>query len=508
MALFESMLILSLVAVLLMQVSRRLRIPYPTMLAMAGACVAALPWAPEIDIEPHLVLALFISPALLDAAYDTSPRELKRHWLPLLSLVVVAVLLTTAVVAWAGWAFAGLPVAAALTLGAIVAPPDAAASAAVLSQFSLPRRTLSVLQGESLLNDAVALLLFGLGVSWATTESPAWSHVAPLLLAAVPGGLIFGIVMGKVMVKLAVGLAGTLSSIIAQFATTFAVWIIAERLHLSPIIAIVAYAMTIARYAPSRQSARDRVHSYSVWEAVVFMLNVFAFLLMGLQARSILSRLKDGELQHALLFAGLVLALVILVRLLWIAIYREAVKRWQPVPPASHTLLVSWCGMRGLVTLATAFALPANFPGRDIIVLSAFGVVLGTLVIQGLTLRPLIRWLNIAPDGSLTAEISSARTELFRTALQSLAEETGPTAEAVKAEYAAGEGRARNVDNPQEKTEHDRLRLRAIQAQRRELAEMRRQGRVEDDVFHVLEEELDWSELSAAPPGYFQHLST
>ena len=148
MALFESMLLLVLAAIFLLQVSRHLSIPYPTMLAMAGVAVAALPWAPDIAIDPQLALALFIAPALLDAAYDLPPRELRRYWLPLVALAAIAVLLTTAAVAWAAMALAGLPLAAAIVLGAIVAPPDAAASAAVLSRLALPRRTVKYSEGR------------------------------------------------------------------------------------------------------------------------------------------------------------------------------------------------------------------------------------------------------------------------------------------------------------------------------------------------------------------------
>jgi CPA1 family monovalent cation:H+ antiporter len=170
MALFESLLALLLVSILLLKISGHIGVPYPTMLAFAGACVAALPWAPNIEMEPRLALALFISPALLDAAYDLPPRELRRDWLPLTWLALIAVILTTAAVAWVGWAWEGMPLAAAIALGAIVAPPDAAAAAAVLTQFPLPRRTMAILQGESLLNDATALLIFTAAVAIATHQ--------------------------------------------------------------------------------------------------------------------------------------------------------------------------------------------------------------------------------------------------------------------------------------------------------------------------------------------------
>jgi Na+/H+ antiporter len=512
MTLFESLLALMIVAVVLLQVSRRLGTPYPAMLALAGALVAALPWAPNLVIEPRLALVLFIAPVLLDAAYDTAPRELRRYWLPLVSLVLVAVVLTAASVAWAGWVLAGLPIAAAIALGAIVAPPDAAAAKAVLNQFSVPRRTLSILQGESLLNDAVALLIFGAAVSAASSQHSSFARSAPGLLIAIPGGVLAGFLLAKLYLLLRPLVASTTSTSIVEFGATFGVWLIADHLHLSPIITIVAYAMTVATYAPARQNARDRVFSYSVWEAAVFTLNVLAFLLMGMQARMILSHLAGSELWRALTFAIVVLVIVILVRLIWVMIYVALVRWLRPpsvaVPTKSMGLLVSWCGMRGLVTLATAFALPQGFPGRDVIVLSAFTVVLGTLVIQGLTIKPLIKLLRIKPDESLDQEISMARTAMIEAAIEMLGKEQSQTANTVRLEFEDAKSTARDSSRPQAETEHDRLRMKAIAEERRVLAEWRGEGRIDDDAFHRLEEELDWAELNAAPPGHFELLST
>src|SRR5271168_5144645 len=235
MPLFEITLALLAIAVVLLQAAKRLRLPYPAMLALAGGCVAALPFAPHLSIEPRLALALFVAPAVMDTAFDMPPREMLRIWLPLTSLAVALVLVTTAAVAWVGFAIAGLPLAAAVALGAIVSPPDAAAAAAVLREFNLPRRTMAVLQGESLLNDAVALLAFGLAVSAAASPGSAWSAVLPRLVFAVPGGALLGAATAFVGMRVARKVAGTLSSIVVQFLLTFGTWILAEHLALSPI---------------------------------------------------------------------------------------------------------------------------------------------------------------------------------------------------------------------------------------------------------------------------------
>ena len=508
MTLFESTLILLAVAVVLLGAARRLGVPYPAMLALAGGCAAALPWAPRVDIEPRLALALFVAPAVLDAAFDMPPRELLRNWVPLTSLAVMLVLVTTVAVAWAGWAIAGLPLAAAAALGAIVAPPDAAAAAAVLRQFDLPRRALGVLQGESLLNDAVALLVFGAAVSAAASHDGAWSRSLPLLLVAVPGGALLGALVGALAVRLAFKVADSLSVIVVQFLLTFSTWILADRLGLSSIMAVVVLAMVAARYVPTRTSAHDRMTANTVWAMVVFVLNVLAFLLMGLQARVILSQLEGDALWHALGFAAIVLAVVIAVRFVWVMGYgsvarllRSIFRPGAPALPVASTrlrVLVSWCGMRGLVTLATALALPPQFPGRDLIGVSAFTVVLGTLIIQGFTIRPLIEWLHIAPDHSLDDEVTRARTAMLDAALSTLAGHAGEAAAAVRAEYGAARAAAFASADPQ--TAHDKLRLIAIAAQRRVIAEWRREGRMGDDTYHRLEEELDRAELNAALP--------
>jgi NhaP-type Na+/H+ or K+/H+ antiporter len=301
-------------------------------------------------------------------------------------------------------------------------------------------------------------------------------------------------------------LAGTLSLVIAQFLIAYGTWILAERLQLSPIVAEVALAAVIAHYMPSRTSARDRVNSYAVWATVVFVLNVLAFLLMGLQARDILNQLPSDALTHALGFAGIVLGIVIGVRFAYVMAYGFVLRTFRPffekllhsrAPSARIGVLTSWCGMRGLVTLATALALPQEFPSRDVIVLSAFMVVLGTLIVQGFTIRPLIALLRIAPDDSLDADVGQTRNAMLDAALKELAEIPGPGAAALRAEYGAA--RAASVGRAQPDTEYDNIRRRAIAAERRLLAEWRRRGRIQDDAYHLLEDELDRAELHVAP---------
>jgi Na+/H+ antiporter len=506
MSLFESTLALLAIAVVLMQWARRLRVPYPALLALAGGCVAALPFAPQIHIQPQLALALFVAPAVMDTAFDIPPRELLRNWLPLVSLAVVLVLLTASAVAFVGIRYAHLPVAAALALGGIVAPPDAAAASAMLREFDLPRRMMGVLQGESLLNDAVALLVFGIAVSAAAAPGDPWGHVVPRLAIAVPAGVLFGIAVGFFTRYTFSRLGETLSYVLMQFLVTYGTWLAADRLGLSPIMAVVALAAVAARYAPARTSARGRVNTNAVWSIVVFVLNVLAFLLMGLQARLILAELQGETLRADLQFAGLVLGVVIAVRFAWVMTYGLLLRRFRrffetkvlgmPIPEARIGVLVSWCGMRGIVTLATAFALPQQFPRRDLIVLSAFAVVIGTLVIQGFTIRPLIALLRIEPDRSGDEEISATRRGMLDAALADLDGVSEEGVELLRAELTAERDASNSRSQPV--TSYDRTRLLAVAAARRFLIERRQQGQIFDDTYHRLEDELDRVELHAA----------
>ncbi len=400
---------------------------------------------------------------------------------------------------------AGLPLAAAVALGAIVAPPDAAAATAMLDRFTLPRQTYVILKGESLLNDAVALLIFSAAVAAAASPTFFAGALAELALA-VPGGLILGYLLGRLYMVVGLRLAGTLGGTLLEFVATFGTWI--KRLHLSAILAIVVYAMVIARYMPERQTARHRIHSYSVWEAAVFLLNVLAFLLMGLQARQIVLDLDPGRLDFAISFAAMVFVTVIVVRLAWVLFYNRVInflaargRTTQAVPTFATSLLAGWCGMRGLVTLATALALPIDFPDRDIILLSALAVVLGTLIVQGLTLGPLIRFLKFDPDTSLDRDLARARVTLIDAALAELAGGEDKSTRILRDVYTSEREIAADGKHPREVSRLDKQRRNVIVAKRRRLAAMRRAGEIDDDVFHMLEQELDWAELAALPPG-------
>src|SRR5262249_22997703 len=291
---FEWIIGLLLGAVALSALARKAKVPYPTFLAAGGALLAFVPASPSWTLEPQLALALFVAPVLLDAAFDTSLRDLRNNWIPVSTLVVVAVGFTTAVVAVvAHRMIADMPWAAAIALGAIVAPPDAAAATAILRQVNLPYRMLKILEGESLLNDASALLIYRVAIGAVAAQHLSWGQFAPLVVVTLAGSLAFGYLSARLWMLVTRRVSDVPSAIIMQFAGTFTVWIVAEHISLSGILTIVAYAFTISRAAPARTPARLRVPSYAVWETAVFILNVLAFILIGMQLGPIWTRLDD-----------------------------------------------------------------------------------------------------------------------------------------------------------------------------------------------------------------------
>lgn len=513
MEIFEITIGLLLVAALLSSLADRIAVPYPAMLALAGVGMAFLPGVPELSLDPELVLTLFVAPVLLDASYDASPRDLRENLGSVIRLAVLAVVLTVAAVAVVTrWVMPDISLAAAIALGAIVAPPDASAATAVLRRLRPPHRLMVILEGESLFNDASALLIYRLAVGAVAAGSFSLLGSAPMLLLAAFGSVVFGWAAARVIMPLNRRLFPDMAiNVLFQFLSTFFVWIVAEALHLSPIITVVIYGMVLGQNVSRRLGARPRIASYAVWEVAVFVLNAFAFLLIGLQLRAVLGRL-DGNFEGTAVLAAAVCATVVGARLLWVMSY-NAVLRWKdrrfgtPVVrgrpllrvTVGSGLVVSWAGMRGIVTLATALALPAGFPHRDTMVFTAVCVVLVTLCLQGLTLGPLLTWLGLSDDGPVEAEVALARRESAGAALKALEMEDDSKDKALlMREYRARQS-FEGQEPPSQPTSSSVLQTRAVSASRDRLEELRRNGTIGDNAYHLIEEELDLLELTADP---------
>src|SRR5688572_22610835 len=320
MQVFEVVIALLLAGAALAALARRFGAPYPALVALAGAALALVPGLPTVVLDPELALALFVAPVLVDAAFDSSPRDMRANWRVIASLALGAVALTVAVVAVVTrWLVPAMPWAAAIALGAIVAPPDAAAATAVLKQLRPPHRLLVILEGESLFNDASALLIYRLavGAALAGTLSPA--GVFPVLFVVTVGSVVLGFVLSRVMLLLTARMHDVVIAVSVQFCGTFAVWMLAERLHLSGILTVVVFAMATARRAAELIPARVRIPSYAVWDFAVFVLNVLAFILVGFQLKAILGRIDSRTLLAYSGIAAAVCVATILARIAWVS---------------------------------------------------------------------------------------------------------------------------------------------------------------------------------------------
>ncbi len=503
MLLFEWVVAILFGAVILTGVARSIGVPYPSSLALGGAALALVPGAPHLVLEPDLALVLFVAPVLVDAAYDTSLRDLRANWLPVAGLVLGAVGLNTAVVAIvAHFLVPGIPWAAAIALGAVVAPPDITAASPVLRQLKVPHRLLTILEGEGLFNDAMALLILRLATSAALAGTFSPLEIVPTFLLGVAGSLVAGPVLGWLFVRYGQRVNDVASAIVLQFVGAFGVWLLAERLGLSGVLTVVGFGLTIGRLAPGRTPARQRLPTYAVWGTAVFVLNVVAFVLIGLQIGPLVTDLAPDQLGRFATVAGAVVATVFLVRFGWVMGYVVIARllRRDGAPETSFRpgLLVSWCGMRGVVTLAAAFSLPGEFPHRDLVLVAAFSVVLGTLAIQGLSLRWLLGWLHLEDDDPVAHEVGRARRLVLEAALQGLGDARSAAAGALRQEYEALLDQAKDAPEGEVTagSEHDRLRRQAVGSARECLFRLRRGGEIGDDAFHVVEAELDRIEMS------------
>jgi Na+/H+ antiporter len=486
-----------------------MNIAYPTLIAVGGALLAFFPDAPRLELPPELILALFVAPVLLDAAYDTSLRDLRQNWVSVSSLALVAVALTTVAVALAARALIpDMPWGAAIALGALLAPPDAVAALAVLKQVDPPYRIRVVLEGESLLNDASSLLIYRLAIGAVAAGSFSVGEAVPTFALVFLGSVVAGWLLARLVGLLIERITDAPSSVIFQFVMTFAVWIAAERLGLSGVVTIVVFGLTAARRSVSPMPAHLRVPSFAIWETVTFVLNVLAFTLIGLQLRPILEALNETERLRYLGGSLLLLVVVIAVRFAWILLHHGAVTlknhlfgggadRSAMAPPTIRdALVVGWSGMRGIVTLAAAMALPEGFPYRDFIQLTAFVVVLGTLVIQGLTLRPFLLFLGLPRDTIVETELKLARVTALNAAMAALEGDETPAAGSLRRDYAEMLRAFRDGGDPRD-TEKNALKRRLVTVSRDAIEDLRTSGRIGDNAYRRVEEELDQVELSA-----------
>ena len=501
--------------VALTALGRRLPVPPPILQVAAGLLIGFVPGVQMPELDPEVVFFVFLPPVLWAAAFFTSPREFKANIRPITLLAVGLVLATSTAVAVAARALLpGLPWAAAVALGAIVSPPDAVAAAAIVSRLPVPRRVVTILEGESLVNDASALVLYRTAVAAAVTGQFSWGEsIVRFFIDAAVGALV-GLFVGWLIVRATRWTRDALAETVLTLAGPLVAWVAAERLHVSAVLACVAGGLYLGQSLSTAVSPLSRVQTRAVWDLVVFLLNAMIFLLLGLQFGELLREIPPASLAPLLRTGALISLVVIAVRLVWVPIatvlprqVSRGTRRRDPMPRWPPVLLVSWTSMRGIVSLASALALPvalgsgAPFPYRTEIIVVTMCVIVMTLVVQGLTLAPIIRAFNFTPERTHVEEERLARLEAARRgaeALDDMAREPwvdGRDVEWMRAELL-DRLRMRDHDGG---TPEGRRRLRGgmIGAERRMLVRLRDEGAISDEVLRTLEQELDLEAIRA-----------
>lgn len=511
MAIVQALLALMAACVAFALVARRARLPYAVVLVSGGMVLAFIPGVPAVELDPEIALAFVLPPLLQASAYRTDWAAFRGNLRPILLLAVGAVLFTAVCVgAAAKLLVPDLPWAAAIALGAIVAPPDAVAAAAVLQRLRLPRRLVVVLEGESLINDATALVLYRFAVAATLAGTFSWSEAGLSFLLVGLGGAATGWALGRLTVAAIRRLEDTLLETALSFIACFAAFLAAEGLHASGVIAVVAMGLVLGR-AQHGFSARLRRDSRAVWQFIEFVLNSLVFILIGLQLNAILGRLDAWPAWRLALIAVLLSLVLILARFVWVfpAAWLPrlipAVRRRDPMPPWSHVAVISWAGMRGVVSLAAALALPVGFPQRDLLIFLAFAAILATLVLQGTTLEWLIRRLGAEerrPPG-MPPEEAGARALVARAALSEMERRAGdllagPIAQDLLPEYRDRLRLLSGINHgaiAAERAARLELRLHALRAGRARLLRRRDEEGMEEELLARLTEELDLEEL-------------
>jgi CPA1 family monovalent cation:H+ antiporter len=500
--------------------ARKLKIAYPILLVLGGLALGVIPGLPNVRLHPDLIFLFFLPPLLFPAALFTSWRDFRANLRPILLLAVGLVLFTTAAVGLLAHYVIGLPLAAGFVLGAIVSPPDAIAAAAIAERLSVPRRIVAILEGESLVNDATALVAYRFAVAAVATGSFSLTHASSQFFIVSIGGIAIGLSVGWMAAWFHRQVDDAPIEVTVSLLTPFVAYLAAERLHVSGVLAVVTAGLFLGWRTPEITTSTTRLQAGPFWNMVEFLLNGFVFILIGLELPDSL-RSQGGHSLPELVWYGLVISLaVVLIRILWVfpATYLprllfKGIRARDPYPGWQHVTVVAWTGMRGVVSLAAALALPltlrsgAPFPGRDLILFLTFCVILATLVLQGLSLPFLIRWLGIKDDRASEKEERDARLKANRAALLRLnqtAERDPAKVDALQRLRIEYEDRIRQLesyepekaDSPSHlfSSEYEALSYEGLQIERDMILRLRNESVINDEVLRRIQRDIDFAE--------------
>ncbi len=505
-------------ATLLVILAYRVETPYPILLVIGGLLLSLIPGLPDVALEPELVLLIFLPPLLYAAAFFSSLRELRANLVPISILALGLVLLTMVTVALVAHWVVGLPWAAAFVLGAIVSPTDPVAATAIAGRLGAPRRVVTIVEGESLINDGTALVAYRFAVVAVTTGTFSLWEASLEFVLSVGGGVVVGLAVAWAVGQIRRRIEDAPTEIFISLGTAYFAYLPAELLHVSGVIAAVIAGVYLGWRSPGLISPPTRLQAIGVWDVLVFVLNVVLFILIGLQLPGILDALEGESTGELVLYAAAVAGAVMLTRL--VAVFPASwlprklairIRGRDPIPSWRPVFLVGWIGMRGAVALGAALALPletdsgAPFPERDLIIFLAFAVVVTTLLLQGLTLPPLIRKLGLMGEAEEDWREDEARLRAAEAALVRIDELTGEdwvredTAERMRGLYeyrrrrfeARFDGSGHSEKYESRSANFQRLRRELLEAEREAVLDLRSKGVINDDVMRRVERDLD-----------------
>jgi CPA1 family monovalent cation:H+ antiporter len=499
--------------------ARKIQIPYPILFVIGGLLLGLIPGLPHLHLQPALIFGLFLPPLLYPAGLFTPWRDFRDNLRPILTLALGLVLFTTIVVAWFAHTFLGFPWAAGFVLGAIISPPDTVAATAITRTLRVPRRVIAIIDGESLATDASSFTIYRFAVAAAVTGAFSLLQASLSFVLVVIGGILIGLLVGWIAAVVQRRLDDPPVQTTLSLLTPYVTYLAAESVHVSGIIAVVVAGLFLGWRSPETLTSRARLVAQSVWQMVVFILNGFLFILIGLQLRDVVENLSDHSLSQAIWYAVLIVALIIVLRILWVFAVTYAPRLFlrkrhlaPQLPPWKNVAIVSWTGMRGVDSLAAALAVPllekdgSPLHERGLIIFLTFGVIFGTLVLQGLSLAPIIRWLRISGDRSLQDEERHARLQANRAALNKISQHAKNRnipehlVARLRDEY---EDRIQQLTTHEEtegghltlySPEYEELSRKALEEERNAILHLRNQHVINDQVLRRIQKDIDLAE--------------
>ncbi len=495
----------------LLALAPTLRVPLPILLVVGGVVMGFIPGLPHVTLPPEIVLVAVLPPLLYSGAFFTSLRGLRENRRPIALLAFGLVATTMTAVAAVAHEWIGLSWAVAFTLGAIVSPTDALAATEIASRVGAPRRIVSLIEGESLVNDGSALVLYKAAVGAAIGGTFSLVDTSGRIVLNVVGGIAVGLAAGYLVRQVRRRLDDPPVEIAIAVLSGYLAYLLATAAGVSGVLAAVTIGVYMGWYTPELTNERTRLSGDAFWEILVFLVNALLFVLVGLQLHGIISSLSGLSSPRLTGYAALVCATVIVTRIVCVPIFTylprwaiRSVREHDPYPPWQWPAVISWVGIRGAVSLVAALALPIDFPDRQLILFLTFAVIVATLVIQGLTLPALIRVLGVSDDGAEEREEAKARIKAAEAALARLEElvADGAVREDTAARLRGTLGfrrdrfRARFDDEDdgaieERSTAYQRVMRELLDAERAALVALRNDRVIDDNVMHRVQRDLD-----------------